>query len=77
MKTITINVTCSYDVEITTDVPDDVYDQLCGIYDNGGAISDSDMDNSKAMDWLADNINESDALNWEYKLNDFNEDPDE
>lgn len=77
MKTITINVTCSYDVEITTDVPDDVYDQLCNIYDNGGSISDSDMDNSKAMDWLADNINESDALNWEYKLNDFNEDPDE
>lgn len=77
MKTITINVTCSYDVEITTDVPDDVYDQLCDIYDNGGTISDSDMDNSKAMDWLADNINESDALNWEYKLNDFNEDPDE
>lgn len=77
MKTITINVTCSYDVEITTDVPDDVYDQLCDIYDNNGTISDSDMDNGKAMDWLADNINESDAINWEYKLNDFNEDPDE
>ena len=77
MKTITLNVTCSYDVEITTDVPDDVYDQLCDIYDNGGSISDSDMENGKAMDWLANNINESDALNWEYKLNDFNEDPDE
>lgn len=73
MKTITINVTCKYDVEIIQEVSDEVYDQLCDIYDNGGSISDSDMGNGKAMDWLADHINESDALNWEYEINDLNE----
>lgn len=27
----------------------------------------------KAMDWLADNVSERDALNWEYEIIDFNE----
>lgn len=74
MKTITLNVTCKYDVEITRDVPDDVYEQLCDIYDNGGSISDGELRDGNAMDWLADNVNERDALNWEYEINDFNED---
>ena len=73
MKTITINVTCKYDVEITSEVSDEVYEQLCDIYDNGGSISDCDMENSRAMDWLADNVNERDALNWEYEIDDFND----
>ncbi|MDE6410037.1 MAG: hypothetical protein K2K81_07330 [Muribaculaceae bacterium] len=72
MKTITINVTCKYDVEITREVSDEVYDQLCDIYDNGGSISDGEIRDGKAMDWLADNVNEKDALNWEYEINDFN-----
>lgn len=74
MKTITLNVTCKYDVEITRDVPDDVYEQLCDVYDNGGSISDGELRDGNAMDWLADNVNERDALNWEYEINDFNED---
>lgn len=74
MKTITLNVTCKYDVEITRDVPDDVYEQLCDVYDNGGSISDGELRDDKAMDWLANNVNERDALNWEYEINDFNED---
>ena len=73
MKTITINVTCKYDVEITREVSDEVYDQLCDIYDNGGSISDSEIRDSKAMDWLADNVDERDALNWEYEISDFND----
>lgn len=73
MKTITINVTCKYDVEITREVSDEVYDQLCDIYDNGGSISDSEIRDGKAMDWLADNVKESDALNWEYEIYDFND----
>ena len=74
MKTITISVNCRYDVELTDDVPDDVYAELCEIYDRGGTISDSDMDNNKALNWLADHVSESDALNWEYEISDLNED---
>lgn len=78
MKTITLQVTCKYDVEITRDVSDEVYEQLCDIYDNGGTISDGEIrdDKAKAMDWLADNVNECDALNWEYEIYDFNEEND-
>lgn len=36
-------------------------------------ISDGDMGNGRAMDWLAEHVNESDALNWEYGINDLNE----
>ncbi|MBD5421495.1 MAG: hypothetical protein HDR38_08180 [Treponema sp.] len=73
MKTITINVTCTYDVEITREVSDEVHAQLCDIYDNGGSISDSEIRDGKAMDWLADNVDERDALNWEYEINDLSE----
>lgn len=73
MKTITIQVTCKYDVEITREVSDEIYEQLCDIYDNGGTISSGEIREDKAMDWLADNVNESDALNWEYEIYDFNE----
>ena len=31
------------------------------------------MGNGRAMDWLAEHVNESDALNWEYGINDLNE----
>ena len=72
MKKITLNVTCKYDVEITREVPDEVYEQLCDIYDNGGSISDCEIRDGKAMDFLADNVSERDAFNWEYEINDFN-----
>ena len=39
---------------------------------NGGSISDGEIRDGKAMNWLADNVNESDALNWEYEINDLN-----
>lgn len=73
MKTITLNVTCKYDVELTCDVPDRVYEQLCDIYDNGGTVSDSELYKGDAANWLADNVSERDALNWEYEINDINE----
>jgi hypothetical protein len=73
MKTITLQVSCKYDVEITREVSDEVYEQLCDIYDNGGTISDGEIRDDKAMDWLANNVNESDALNWEYEIYDFND----
>lgn len=73
MKTITLQVSCKYDVEITREVSDEVYGQLCDIYDNGGTISDGEIRDDKAMDWLADNVNERDALNCEYEIYDFND----
>lgn len=71
MKTITINVTCQYDVEFSREVPDDVYDQLMDICDNGCSIDDGS--HNKAMDWLANNVNEDNALNLVYEINDLND----
>ena len=73
MKTITLQVSCKYDVEITHEVSDEVYEQLYDIYDNDGTISDGEIRDDKAMDWLADNVNESDAFNWEYEIHDIND----
>lgn len=74
MKTITLQVSCKYDVEITREVSDEVYEQLCDIYDNRGTVSDNELYKSNATNWLADNVCERDALNWEYEINDINED---
>lgn len=63
MKTITLQVSCKYDVEITREVSDEVYEQLCDIYDNRDTVSDSELYKSNAANWLADNVSERDALN--------------
>lgn len=68
MKTITINVTCTYDVEITKEVSDEVYDQLCDILDDSRYINDSGTTNDEAWEFLSNNVNESDAQNIEYRI---------
>lgn len=64
-------------------VPDDVYDALSQFYDEGGEVPMSDecfiqgrKELGCASEWITDNINESDAMNWEYEITEF-EEPDE
>lgn len=71
-KNITIRVTCTYDVWLEREVSEEVYNQLCDLYDNhNGEISDGELHHSKALDWLGSNISESDALNWSYNIDEL------
>ena len=51
------------------EVPDDVYDSLAKCYDEGGDVPMP----KEASEWLADNIREADAMDWEYEIEDFAE----
>lgn len=79
MKRIKINVTTKYTVGLGVNVPDDVYEGLCKAYNNGGEIDPdsikvhTDKKLSAASDWLADNIREKDAMNWEWEIYDIEE----
>ncbi|MCM1333374.1 MAG: hypothetical protein NC248_12290 [Bacteroides sp.] len=73
-KNITIRVTCTYDVWLEREVSEEVYNQLCDIYDNhNGEISDGELHNHEALDWLGCNISEADALNWKYEIDEMEE----
>lgn len=73
-KNITIRVTCTYDVWIEREVSEEVYNQLCDLYDNhNGKISDGEIHHPEALDWLGCNISEADALNWEYEIDEMEE----
>ncbi len=75
MKKITISVTCSFDVEITKEVTDEVYEQLCDIYDNHRReITDEDMHNLNAWEWFEENIKQSDYFNCKYEIFSLDED---
>ena len=69
MKTIKdLRVTVKYTVGYgNLEVPDDVYEQLM----NNSEFSCTDFDRGEAMDWLADNIREEDAMDWEYEIDDI------
>lgn len=56
------------------EVDDDTYNSLTEAYDNGGGVYPDDPSLSEVSEWLGDNIHESDAVEWEYSINDFNED---
>ncbi len=79
MKKIRINVKATYTVGLEMGVPDDVYQALCKVYDNGGDIDPNsietyrDKELSDAADWLADNIREKDACEWEWEIVDLSE----
>lgn len=86
MKTIkNIQVKVTYTVGYgNLVVPDNVYDALVEFYDNnGGIIPDPDtcfLNGDKklgcASEWLADNIKEADAFDWNYEIENMDE-PDE
>lgn len=73
IKGITVEV--KYTVILNDiEVDDDTYNSLTEAYDNGGEVNTDDPALSEVSEWLGDNIHESDAVEWEYSINDFNED---
>lgn len=77
MKTIEdLTVKVTYTVILSyVEVPERVYDALAQCYDEGGVVSQNNMTDEEAIaaEWLNDNIKESDAMEWEYEIHDFNE----
>lgn len=77
IKDLTVKVT--YTVGLCNlNVPDEVYNALAECYDNGGEVpmpDDCIIDNCPelacASEWLTDNINESDAMDWEFEIEDL------
>ena len=73
IKGITVEV--KYTVILNDiEVDDDTYNSLTEAYDNGGEVNPDDPASSEVSEWLGDNIHESDAVEWEYSINDFDED---
>lgn len=73
-KKITIRVTCTYDVWLEREVPEEVYKQLDDLCENhSGEISDGKLHHPEALDWLGSNISERDALNWQYTIDEMEE----
>lgn len=79
MKKIeSITVEVKYTVTLNDlEVKDDVYESLRTAYDKGGFVPASCEVNDdaliKAAEWLEDKIHESDAHDWEYSIDDFEE----
>ena len=79
IKDLTIQVT--YTVGLgNVEVPDEVYNALSQCYDDGGNVPMSDIctingepELACASEWISDNIRESDAMDWEYEITEFEE----
>ena len=71
MKTIkNLKVTVTYTVGFeNVQVSDEVFEQL----ENNSEINSDDIECSEAIDWLSDNINESDGLDFSYDISDIEE----
>ena len=70
IKDLTIKVT--YRVGLgNAEVPDEVYNELAKAYDEGGDVPEWDDELENAKEWLSDNIREADAMEWEYEIDDF------
>lgn len=76
IKSITVEVKYTVTL-IDVEVKDDVYESLCTAYDDGGFVPAScEVGNNaliKAAEWLEDKIHESDAHDWEYSIDDYEE----
>ena len=67
---LTIKVT--YRVGLSdVEVPDKVYDELAKAYDEGGYVPEGDDELENANEWLLDNIRQEDAMDWEFEIDDF------
>lgn len=79
IKDLTIKVTYTVglcDIEVS----DSIYDALAQCYDEGGEVPMPDecsitgrKELAKAAEWITDNIQESDAMDWEYEIEAFEE----
>lgn len=70
MKTIKkLTITVTYTVGLdNVEVPDEVYDDLTKHYDDNVWSVPED---SIAAEWIADNIEEKDAMDRDYEINDL------
>lgn len=60
-----MSVKCTFLVGLfNVEVPDDVYEQL----ENNQEFNCSDSKYAVALEWLAENIREADAYDWEYDV---------
>lgn len=79
IKELKIKVT--YTVRLCdVEVSDEVYEALGECYDKGGDVPMPDEctlngqeELACASEWLSDNANESDAMDWEFEIEDFEE----
>ena len=67
-----ISVTVTYSVQLgDVDVDSTAYKQLKKVIDLGGEIEGGDHVMPAASEWLADNIREEDAMDWNYEITDL------
>lgn len=67
-KIVDLSVTVTYTVNYKDiEVPEDVYEQMM----ENSEFSSDDMENQEAFDWLVHNIEQEDALNWSYEVDDI------
>ena len=76
MKTIeNLTIKATYYVGFgNLEIPDEVYEGLCKIYDDNCreiSITTENKDIWAALEWLTDNIKERDAYDFNYELVDF------
>lgn len=80
MKTIKdLRIKTTYTVCLSeVEVSDEIYNALCNAHDEGGRVPDPDEccchgnhELAKASEWLSDNIQESDAMEWEFEIEDI------
>lgn len=77
IKDLTVKVT--YRVGLgNVKVPNKVYDALSQCYDEGGEVPMPDectitgrKELAEAAEWLSDNIQQNDAMDWEFEIEDF------
>lgn len=82
MKTINdITVKVTYTVSLgSIEVDDKIYKAICNSYDNnlqlGSDCFIDEIDAVKTSEWLDNHIRESDAMDWEYEIEDLDVDND-
>lgn len=76
---ITVKVTYTVCL-VGIEVDDEIYEAICNSYDNnlqlGSYCFIGGIDAADASEWLNDHIRESDAMDWEYEIEDLNVDND-
>ena len=72
-----LTVTVTYTVGLSdVEVNEKVFDALNALADRGSVhcnLVDRDEQVGTAFEWLGDNINENDACNWEYEMEEMEE----
>lgn len=66
-----LNITCSYSVGLTLDIPDDVPEDIAKRLveiENGDQYELDPERDTDVDDWLNININERDAYDWKYTI---------